>query len=574
MKRTFFAFLALIALVGQSLAQTAIKISPLERKVADSVTAEQLHQYLNFIASDEMEGRDTPSRGLNTVAKFIALNLTKWGFKPAGEDGTFFQHIALHRDVIDPSASFAEFGGQRYAYGEDVIKVGSQGGTMSGGIVFAGNGWMIKSKNMNPYAALDVKGKYIAVYADGQPGFGTVVPIPAGVTAADVPRTTRGTDWADVTTYASMNGAAGVIVLPSPYVTQNWAQLQRSSFGGRFTVDKFQSAGGGRAAANATPTVYISPKLAAAIFAGESANPMSGAATPFALNSAKTFTFTAATKREDSQTQNVVAIWEGSDPKLKGEMVAIGAHYDHIGNAAVPGSQCRAIPGDMICNGADDDGSGTVSILSIAEALAKAPQRPKRSVLFVWHCGEEKGLWGSQYFNQYPPAAVNIKNVIAQLNIDMIGRSKKPGYQAPCDINPAPGRAPCNSTLTDENTIYVIGKDMMSSVLSNIVGGVNAGYLKLGYDTRYDDPKDPNRFFYRSDHFNYAKNGIPITFWFDGEHEDYHQPGDEPQKIDYNKMQNVARTIMITLWELTALKQRPTVDKELPEQLKAAQTAR
>ena len=133
---------------------------------------------------------------------------------------------------------------------------------------------------------------------------------------------------------------------------------------------------------------------------------------------------------------------------------------------------------------------------------------------------------------------------------------------------------PCNSTLTDENTIYVIGKDMMSSVLSNIVGGVNAGYLKLGYDTRYDDPKDPNRFFYRSDHFNYAKNGIPITFWFDGEHEDYHQPGDEPQKIDYNKMQNVARTIMITLWELTDLKERPKVDKDLPEQLKAAQTAR
>ncbi|HEY2846281.1 MAG TPA: M28 family peptidase [Pyrinomonadaceae bacterium] len=577
MKRTFFAFLASLALVAQMLAQAPIKISSLERKIADGVTADQLHQYLNFVASDEMEGRDTPSRGLNTVAKFIALNLTKWGFKPAGDDGTFFQHIALHRDTIDPSVSFAEFNNQHYAYGDDVIRAsGPQSGSVNGMIVYAGNGWMIKSKNLNPYAGLDVKGKYIAVYGEGQGGFGTVVPIPEGVTAADVPRTTRGTDWADVTTYAAANGAAGVIVLPSKAISQNWGQLQRNSFGGRFSVDKFAApAGAGRqGAAPPVPVVYISPKLAQAIFTGEQQNPMSGSAAPFALNGGRSFTFTVGTKREDSSTQNVVAIWEGSDPKLKDEMVAIGAHYDHIGNAAVPGSQCRAIPGDMICNGADDDGSGTVSILSIAEALSKAPQRPRRSAIFVWHCGEEKGLWGSQYFNQYPPAAVNIKNVIAQLNIDMIGRSKKPGYMAPCDTNPAPGRAPCNSTLTDENTIYVIGKDMMSSVLSNIVGGVNAGYLKLGYDTRYDDPKDPNRFFYRSDHFNYAKNGIPITFWFDGEHEDYHQPGDEPQKIDYNKMQNVARTIMITLWELTDLKERPKVDKELPEQLKAAQNGR
>ena len=240
-------------------------------------------------------------------------------------------------------------------------------------------------------------------------------------------------------------------------------------------------------------------------------------------------------------------------------MVAIGAHYDHIGIST------NSTATDKINNGADDDGSGTVSVLSIAEALAKAPKRPKRSVLFVWHCGEEKGLWGSQYFNKYP--TVDIKQVIAQLNIDMIGRSKKPGYLAPCDTNPPPGRKPCNETLSGENQVYVIGKDMMSSTLGNIVSGVNSGYLNLNYDTRYDDPKDPNRFFFRSDHFNYAVNGIPIAFWFDGEHEDYHQPGDEPQKIDYNKMEKVARSIMITLLKLTDLKERPKVDKALPPEL-------
>jgi Zn-dependent M28 family amino/carboxypeptidase len=247
-------------------------------------------------------------------------------------------------------------------------------------------------------------------------------------------------------------------------------------------------------------------------------------------------------------TQNVVALWEGSDPVLKNEMVAIGAHYDHVGmNPNAPGP-------DKIWNGADDDGSGTVGVLSIAEALAKTKARPKRSVLFVWHCGEEKGLWGSEYFNKFP--TVDIKQVVAQLNIDMIGRSKKEG-----DTNPK------NKDLTGENAIYVIGSEMMSSTLGSVVKGTNSGYLNLTYDLRYDDPKDTNRFFFRSDHFNYAVNGIPVSFWFDGVHEDYHGAGDHADKIDYDKMEKVARTIFLTMWELTDLKQRPKVDKQLPPEL-------
>src|SRR6185436_1399035 len=153
-------------------------------------------------------------------------------------------------------------------------------------------------------------------------------------------------------------------------------------------------------------------------------------------------------------TQNVVAIWEGRDPVLKNEIVAIGAHYDHVGmNPNAPGP-------DKIWNGADDDGSGTVAVLSIAEALANAQKRPKRSVLFVWHCGEEKGLWGSEYFNKFP--TVDIKSVIAQLNIDMIGRSRKAD-----DANPK------NKDLSGESAIFVIGKDMMSSTLGSIVDATN-----------------------------------------------------------------------------------------------------
>ena len=218
-----------------------------------------------------------------------------------------------------------------------------------------------------------------------------------------------------------------------------------------------------------------------------------------------------------------MAVWEGSDPTLKAEMVAIGAHYDHVG------TNLNAAGEDKIWNGADDDGSGTVAVLSIAEALAKAKTRPKRSILFVWHAGEEKGLWGAEYFNKFP--TIDIKKVVAQLNIDMIGRSQNPNNIIPCD---RPGKR-CNEELSKPNEIYVIGKDMMSSTLGAIVDGTNKGYLNLDYNTRYDDPKDKNRFFFRSDHFHYAVNGIPVAFWFDGVHEDYHQASDTADKIDLRK---------------------------------------
>ncbi len=561
MKRNFFGFLLLAIFIFQSVgfAQApALKVTANEKKIAEGVTAKQLSDYLYFVASDEMEGRDTPSRGLDTTAKFIGMNLSKWGFKPAGDNGTFYQKIALHRDSVDAAATSVSIGGQKFSYGEDVVRA-SGSGSISAPVVFVGNGWMVKSKNLNPYQGIDVKGKLVAVYSEGPVSNRNLIPLPAGVTQADLTGT-RGTDWADAATYARANGAAGVLILPSKFVTENWTSLTANLGRSRVVVDKFAApaANPQGGVGNAMTVLFASPKVTNALFAGEAGNPLAGAANSFDLSPAKTFNFTIATKPEQMWTQNVVAIWEGSDPVLKNEMVAIGAHYDHIGISTNPNAT------DKINNGADDDGSGTVSVLSIAEALAKAPKRPKRSVLFVWHCGEEKGLWGSQYFNKYP--TVDIKQVITQLNIDMIGRSKKPGYMAPCDTNPGP-RGPCNATLSGENQVYVIGKDMMSSALGNLVSGVNSGYLNLNYDTRYDDPKDPNRFFFRSDHFNYAVNGIPIAFWFDGEHEDYHQPGDEPQKIDYNKMEKVARTIMITLLKLTDLKERPKIDKTLPPEL-------
>ncbi len=550
MRRNLFAILLLATFVFQStaVAQTApVKISPAEKKAAEGVTAAQLKDYLYFVASDEMEGRDTPSRGLDITAKFIGMNLSRWGFKPAGDNGTFYQMIALKRDSVDPAATSVEVGGQKFSYGDDIVRVsGNTNGTLSGPIVYAGNGWMVKSKGLNPYANIDVKGKFIAVYSDGPSSGRNLVAMPAGVTQADLSGE-RGKDWADATTYARANGALGVIVVASGFLADNWGMVTQMFGRTRMSVEKLAPAMPPQAAG--APNVFIvSKKLANAIFDGESGSPLSGATNSFDLSSAKKFNFSIGTKTETAWTQNVVALWEGSDPTLKSEMVAIGAHYDHVGiNPNAPGP-------DKVFNGADDDGSGTVAVLSIAEALAEAGKRPKRSILFVWHTGEEKGLWGSDYFNKFP--TVDIKKVVAQLNIDMIGRSKKAG-----DTNPK------NKDLSGENTIYVIGADMMSSTLGSVVKGTNTGYLNMEYDYRYDDPKDTNRFFFRSDHFNYALNGIPVAFWFDGVHEDYHGAGDHADKIDYARMEKISRTIFLTMWKLGELKDRPKVDKTLPPEL-------
>jgi Predicted aminopeptidases len=544
MKKNLLALLLLLAFVLPSglLAQTAVKLTPAERKVAEGVTAAQLKNYLYFVASDAMEGRDTPSQGLNITAEFIKMNLERWGFKPAGDNGTFFQKIALKSDSIDPAKNTLRINGVNYALNDDFFRL--QGNTTaSGPLVFAKDGWMVKSKGLDPFTGIDVKGKVVVVYTEGFPSQATLTRPPAGITKDDL-NGAKGSDWADPITYAREKGATAIMLVASPQLQSAWGQVRGRFSRGNTFPEKLRTAASGDESARDFPVLVVSEKAGDAVFAGESGGKTSAA--PFVIN--KTVEITTASQSETKWTQNVVAIWEGSDPALKSEMVAIGAHYDHIGmNPNLPGP-------DKIYNGADDDGSGTVSVLSIAEALAKAPKRPKRSVLFVWHCGEEKGLWGSEYFNKFP--TVDIKKVIAQLNIDMIGRSKKVG-----DTNPK------NKDLSGENEIYVIGKDMMSSTLGSIVDGTNKNYLNLGYDTRYDDPKDTNRFFFRSDHFNYAQNGIPITFWFDGVHEDYHQVGDSPDKIDYQKMEKVARTILLTLWELTDLKERPKIDKQLPPEL-------
>ncbi len=549
MKRNLFTLLLLAAFVFQStaLAQApAVTITAADRKAAEAVTAAQLSDYLHFVASDEMEGRDTPSRGLDITAKFIGMNLSRWGFKPAGDNGTFYQKMALRSESTDPANNTLKVGDTNFTYLDDFIRF-SGNSAVNAPLIFARDGWMIKSKGIDAYQGVSVKDKTVVVYGQGFPNRQHATSPPAGVMPNDLSGA-QGTDWADPLTYARQSGAKAMIVVASPQIQGAWAQVRAFMSRGGLSPEKLREA---KPEGDDFPVILVSSKVGDAIFAGESGGRDS--AVSYAIG--KPAELKVAAKTETKWTQNVVAIWEGSDPVLKNEMVAIGAHYDHVGvNPNAPGD-------DKIYNGADDDGSGTVAVLAIAEALAKTNTRPKRSILFVWHCGEEKGLWGSEYFNKFP--TVDIKQVIAQLNIDMIGRSLDPKNVILCDTP----RKLCNEDLSEANEIYVIGSEMMSSTLGAVTREANAAYLKMDYNYKYDDPNDKERFFFRSDHFHYAVNGIPVVFWFSGTHEDYHQASDHVDKIDFAKMELVARTIMVTMLKLADLNERPKVDKQLPPEL-------
>jgi hypothetical protein len=510
-------------------------------KQAEAITAAEMRDYLYFIASDALEGRNTPSRGLDVAAEFIRYHLARWGVKPGGDNGAYFQDIWLTRRRINDSK--ISLSGKEFKVNEDFFAFRYKPGVFNGPLVFAGNGWMVKAKNINAYQGLEVKDKIVVIAANFRSNGR-----PAGITSEDL-KGAKGVDWADPPTYAKANGAKALLLVLSGNDYANWSQYRQFLGGsGRYRMDA-----AGASEGDDIPVLIVSKGMAEALFAGEKANPAdvialandNAAQTPFEFND-KNAGITLTGEVERTKTQNVIGIVEGSDPVLKNEYVAIGSHYDHVGIGGCGGVSEK----DNICNGADDDGSGTVAVLNLARAFAISKPRPKRSIIFVWHTGEEKGLWGSEYFANN--STVPLDKIVVQLNIDMIGRSKKEG-----DTDRR------NATLTGPKEIYVIGSKLMSTELGALSERVNASYLNLAFNYKYDDPNDTERLFYRSDHYNYAKKGIPIIFYFDGVHEDYHQAGDHPDKIDYEKMEMVTRTIFMTGWEIANLPKRPTVDKKL-----------
>jgi peptidase M28-like protein len=537
-KRQSHAIAVICVLVLASASAAAQRKDGPARGNIEGVTAAQMKDYLTLIASDEMEGRNTPSRGLDLTAKYLASQLSRWGLKPAGDAGGYFQRIALRRSKIDSPRTSAEINGQAFNYGEDFL-ASVFAGSVSGQLVYVSHGWVIKSKSLDPYQSVDVKDKIVVVNS---------VSLPKGVAFNELGR--QGEDFEAPRAAAQKRGAKGIIYIPSFAALANWDGNRQSAITqGAVFLDENR---GPQSAS--IPAITISPKALSALFGDEKINALTAfnraaANEPgesFAFNPEKQASFTVGVKSESVSAQNVVAVLEGGDAALKNEYVALGAHYDHVGVG-------NPVNGDAIYNGADDDGSGTAAVLALAEAFAKGP-RPKRSLLFIWHAGEEEGLWGSAYFTKRPTVPIN--QIVTLLNMDMIGRCRREG-----DTHPK------RAGLAKLGEVFVVGSKMMSAELGELSEAVNRGYLNLSFNYKYDDPKDPERIFFRSDHFNYALQGVPIIFYTDGEHEDYHQPSDTVDKIDFEQMEKITRTVYATAWELGNRAQRPRVDKKLPAEM-------
>jgi len=586
---------------------------------SDSINEEEMKIYDYFLASDQLEGRNLPSRGYDTAALYVASHLAEWKLKPIGStSGTngplqpYFQPFELVSRTVVPDESKLSItipagrGGGRGAgggggrggaaggpqtadlvYGRDWTVAAGRGALtphsydISGSLVFAGNGYVMNKSGVNPYDGLDVHGKIVVVAGVPAEIAAQPVAIRGAAPAPGQPAPLQAcTDFLTPEQAAAKNGAIAVINIA------NYQQLTAMSNSGpgrgpgpngpAYQVTKFQT----------TPACPVVPGITAGIgmtnlmFIGEKLNPQQvfyGAGTnakldSFALNADKKITVHLAVHEEQNHAENVVAMLEGSDPVLKNEYVVISAHLDHVGFANQPGTDGR-----IINNGADDDGSGSTGLLGIARSYAEGAAkgiRPKRSVIFLWNAGEEKGLWGSQYFNQFP--FLDLTKVVADLNIDMIGRTQ----------NPKSVDNDTSHRLVKHGDVMVVGPNVSSDDMEKTIETVNASYQKLGLDHFYDTvapDKDHDNIgpgitaenplgrgqgiFYRSDHYNFAKMGIPIAFFTIGLHVDYHRTTDTPEKIDYKQIEIVSKTVAAVGWVLATQPNRPQLKANLPARL-------
>ena len=496
MKKTTLLLIALLPL----LAVNAQKKNKKMEKIGNSITAADLKKHLYIVASAENEGRDTPSPGLEKAANYIEQHFKAIGLKPGNGDSYRLNYPLYKDSVVSSSLSI---NGKSFELTKDYLNNNSNYSAELpfSEVVFAGYG--IVDDKMDSYKDLDVRGKAVLIIE------GT----PADYKSAQTGGMSPGQTFGKLQS-ASKKGAVAILLVSKSFGTSNRPVNNR---GAGWSLNGYRS--------NFNPQLfYISEKVATeimgedgkGIFDKMTANSLSGKTYKANIDLA----FQNVTVK--TQVSNVMGLLEGTDKK--DEYVLITAHYDHVGKRDT-----------AIYYGADDDGSGTVSVLELAEAFAKAKAEgngPRRSIVFMTVSGEEHGLWGSAYYANHP--VYPLEKTTVDLNIDMIGRIG-------------------NDYMKDKdstNYIYVIGDNKLSSDLTPITEAINGNYTKLKLDRKYNDPKDPNRFYYRSDHYNFAEKGVPIIFYFNGVHPDYHRPTDTPDKINYKLMEKRAKLVFYTALEM------------------------
>ena len=486
------------------------------------VTADGMKKNLTVLASDEYEGRETGQKGQKMSAEYISKYYKDLGIPPLKtlKDG-YQQTFPLA--MFSPQELKISFSKKKFTQNKDYYTWAN----ITGDTAFTINefefcGFGINTLVYNDYDKLDVKNKAIMILA-GEP-------IKADGNSI-ITQTTEQSIWTSnfrvKQTEAKKQGVKYLIIVDTN-IAVSYAQQEQRIKKGRMSIDT-------KTILEYPFVIYISKQMANEIL--EASKQTIKSITEKTSSIAKPIHFTQKAELEINLTQakqtlsaeNVMAYIEGTD--LKNELLVLSAHYDHLG-----------IQDGKIYNGADDDGSGTVAIMQLAKAFQEAKKQgkgPRRSLLFLNVSGEEKGLLGSEYYTDHP--VFNLENTVCDLNIDMIGRLDE-------------------AHAKNANYIYLIGSDKLSSELHKISEQANKTYTNLQLDYTYNDENDPNRFYYRSDHYNFAKNNVPVIFYFNGVHEDYHQETDDVQKIDFSKMEKISKLVFFTAWQIANQTSRIKID--------------
>ncbi len=490
-----------IVLLAVGAPVVALAQSAAVTRAAATITETDVRRRINIIADDSMGGRNTPSPGLDRAARYIASEFKRLGLRPGGDSGTYLLSYPIASRQILAGQSAVRFGqisgdrGVRATLTDGAAFLSGPADAMvKGNVVLVGG--MVHPDSLKPD---QLRGR-IVVY----------VPPVAGPPTGGY-RLLAG---------LSRSGARGVVVVvSSDSVVAEYVLGQgrlRTAAGDRVrgapviavkesaVVAQLPEAAQQFEQLRAAPLTVVQPMLD---WEGEIALRDTTVALAYA--------------------PNVVGILDGSDPMLKNEYLVYSAHMDHVGTTGDPGAACRALGADSICNGADDDGSGTVGVLELAEAYSQRGARPRRSVIFLTVSGEEHGLWGSEWFVNHPP--VPLPQIVANLNADMIGRNWK-------------------------DTIVAIGKD--HSDLGSTLNRVNAGHPELRMNA-IDDRWPEQSFYTRSDHFTFAQKGVPVLFFFNGVHADYHRPTDSADRIDAEKESRIVKLLFYVGQDVANARDRP-----------------
>jgi hypothetical protein len=546
----------LVLFVALCLAFSAV---PAQNRKANKATVQtdDLQKWLSYMASDELEGRATFSEGLGLAAAYLAEQLRSWGVKPGGDNGSYFHRVrVLGVKSANRSTLAVEVNGQTRVFkdGEGIAFPRNVGGKRSftvDQVEFLGYGLDAPLANHNDYAGKDVKGKGVVYLgANGPKGLGPQFRRPLGGRAryATDQRQALASIGVSGGGFGGRTGGAGA---------------GAAAAGGRGGVEPADFTTAQRLDHPLSPNVTAQDDFFEFLFSNAEvkyAELKDKAAKQeplpsFTLKGVKLiFNLDADYQVVRTQfTRNVIGVIEGTDPKLKDTYVTFGAHYDHVGYAegevvqgARRGSVGRVKEGaidDRIWNGADDDGSGTATLLGVAKAFAMGP-KPKRSLMFLWFAGEERGLWGSRFHADYPTAPID--KIVANLNMDMVGRNR-------------------DDKAEEANTVYLVGSDRISTELHNITVDANTGLAKpLKLDFEMNDPTDLEQVYYRSDHYSYAAKGIPVVFFTTGLHPDYHANTDSVEKINFEKMARIGQLVYETGRRVANLDHSPVRDNRGP----------